>query len=190
MIPNFLTLTGKSALLCFYPLALFFDIAAIKKLGRSFFIFPRGGACLLESQIFYVFLPCDEKGLGQFVARKKYLCLCKWKFFCVGENKQRLVFYSKFRLLNRIAEILPLPQREALIGSFTATGNLITQDLLSASRGIFFYWINGFIENLSAILNARFYRIFFCALKIFCLLIIVFQGAGGSAFLSSMPHGI
>lgn len=138
MIPNFLTLTGKSALLCFYPLALFFDIAAIKKLGRSFFIFPRGGACLLESQIFYVFLPCDEKGLGQFVARKKYLCLCKWKFFCVGENKQRLVFYSKFRLPIRIVKISPLPQKAALISNFIATLNLATQDLLSAPEAYLF----------------------------------------------------
>lgn len=88
-------------------------------------------------------------------------------FLALGKDNQRRVSSPKFRLLNRIAEILPLPQREALIGSFTATGNLITQAFLFTLAAYFFYWINGFIENLSAILNARFYRIFFCALKNF-----------------------
>lgn len=85
------------------------------------------------------FLPCDEKGFGQFVARKKYLCLCKWKFFfCVGEDKQRLVFYSKFRLPIRIVKISPLPQKAALISNFIATLNLATKDLLSASEAYLF----------------------------------------------------
>jgi len=46
------------------------------------------------------------------------------------------------------------------------------------------------MENFSALLIARFSRISIRALKIFCFLIIVFQGAEGSAFLSQMPHGI
>lgn len=84
------------------------------------------------------FLPCDEKGFGQFVAYKKYLCLCKWKFFCVGEDKQRLVFYSKFRLPICIVKISPFPQKAALISNFIATLNLATQDLLSAPEAYLF----------------------------------------------------
>lgn len=63
-------------------------------------------------------------------------------FLALGKDNQRRVFspkfYPKFRLLNRIAEILPLPQREALIGSFTATGNLITQAFLFTLAAYFF----------------------------------------------------
>lgn len=135
---NFLTLTGKSALLCFYPLALFFDIAAIKKTGAEFFHFPAGRGMLIGISNILCFLPCDEKGFGQFVARKKYLCLCKWKFFCVGEDKQRLVFYSKFRLPICIVKISPFPQKAALISNFIATLNLATQDLLSAPEAYLF----------------------------------------------------
>ena len=59
-------------------------------------------------------------------------------FFALGKDNKRLVFYPKFRLLNRIAKIPPLPQRAALISSFTANGSLITQAFLFALAAYFF----------------------------------------------------
>lgn len=59
-------------------------------------------------------------------------------FLALGKDNQRRVSSPKFRLLNRIAEILPLPQKAALISNFIATLNLATQDLLSASEAYFF----------------------------------------------------
>lgn len=109
-------------------------------------------------------------------------------FLALGKDNQRRVSSPKFRLLNRIAEIPPAPSKRGVNRLFYRNWKFNNASFLVYARGIFFYWINGFIENLSAILNARFYRIFSCALKnFFCLLIVAFQGAGGSAFLSSMP---
>jgi len=110
-----------------------------KKNWGGVFSFSRGaGHAYWNLKYFMFFLPCDEKGFGQFVAYKKYLCLCKWKFFCVGEDKQRLVFYSKFRLPICIVKISPFPQKAALISNFIATLNLATQDLLSAPEAYLF----------------------------------------------------
>ena len=50
-------------------------------------------------------------------------------FLALGKDNQRRVSSPKFRLL---------PQREALIGSFTATGNLITQAFLFTLAAYFF----------------------------------------------------
>lgn len=166
---NFLTLTGKSALRCFYPLTLFFNLAAVKKLARSFFIFPRGGAYLLESQIFYVFclLRRNEKGRRNSARVKNILACVNGNFFALGKDNQRRVSSPKFRLLNRIAENPPAPSKRGVNRLFYRNWKFNNASFLVYARGIFFYWINGFIENLSAILNARFYRIFFCALKNF-----------------------
>lgn len=53
---NFLTLTGKSALRCFYPLTIFFNLAAVKKTGAEFFHFPAGGAYLWNLKYFMFFV--------------------------------------------------------------------------------------------------------------------------------------
>lgn len=109
-------------------------------------------------------------------------------FLALGKDNQRRVSSPKFRLLNRIAEIPPAPSKRGVNRLFYRNWKFNNASFLVYARGIFFYWINGFIENLSAILNARFLSDFFLrAEKFFCLLIVAFQGAGGSAFLSSMP---
>lgn len=88
-------------------------------------------------------------------------------FLALGKDNQRRVSSPKFRLLNRIAEIPPAPSKRGVNRLFYRNWKFNNASFLVYARGIFFYWINGFIENLSAILNARFYRIFFCALKNF-----------------------
>lgn len=88
-------------------------------------------------------------------------------FLALGKDNQRRVSSPKFRLLNRIAEIPPAPSKSGVNKLFYRNWKFNNASFLVYARGIFFYWINGFIENLSAILNVRFYRIFFCALKNF-----------------------
>lgn len=130
---------GQKRIALLLSVSFIFRLSRHKKNWRGVFSFSRGaGHTYWNLKYFMVFLPCYEKGLGQFVAREKYLCLCKWKFFCVGEDKQRLVFYSKFRLPIRIVKISPLPQKAALISNFIATLNLATQDLLSAPEAYLF----------------------------------------------------
>lgn len=79
-----------------------------------------------------------KRDWGNSARVKNVLACANGNFFGVGENKQRLVFYSKFRLPIRIVKISPLPQKAALISNFIATLNLATQDLLSASEAYLF----------------------------------------------------
>lgn len=79
-----------------------------------------------------------KRDLGNSSRVKNIFACANGNFFCVGENKQRLVFYSKFRLPIRIVKISPLPQKAALISNFIATLNLATQDLLSAPEAYLF----------------------------------------------------
>ena len=89
-------------------------------------------------------------------------------FLALGKDNQRRVSSPKFRLLNRIAEIPPAPSKRGVNRLFYRNWKFNNASFaVCVLAAYFFYWINGFIENLSAILNARFYRIFFCALKNF-----------------------
>jgi len=110
LIPNFLTLTGKSALLCFYPLALFFDIAAIKKTGAEFFHFPAGRGMLIGiSNILCFFYLAMKRDLGNSSRVKNIFACVNGNFFALGKTSK-----GWFSILNSDCQSVSLKFRRSL----------------------------------------------------------------------------
>lgn len=92
---NFLTLTGKSALRCFYPLTLFFNLAAVKKTGAEFFHFPAGRGILIGiSNIlcFFVLYLAMKRDWGNSARVKNVFACANGNFFGVGERQSKAGF--------------------------------------------------------------------------------------------------
>lgn len=109
-------------------------------------------------------------------------------FLALGKDNQRRVSSPKFRLLNRIAEIPPAPSKRGVNRLFYRNWKFNNASFLVYVRGIFFLLDKRFYRKFVGDFKCAFLSDFFLrAEKFFCLLIVAFQGAGGSAFLSSMP---
>lgn len=94
---NFLTLTGKSALRCFYPLTLFFNLAAVKKTGAEFFHFPAGRGILIgiSNILCFLFFYAEMKrDWGNSARVKNVLACANGNFFGVGERQSKAGFLS------------------------------------------------------------------------------------------------
>ncbi len=92
---NFLTLTGKSALRCFYPLTLFFNLAAVKKNWRGVFSFSRGAGHTywnLKYFMFFVFYAEMKRDWGNSARVKNVFACANGNFFGVGERQSKVGF--------------------------------------------------------------------------------------------------